>query len=118
MRHIRFTRALLFPALLALLMFGCSAIDKTLEGRKVNYKASAKLPPLDIPPDLTTVQADERYMLPDVGKGVITASGVAAQKNAGPRLIGENVLPQSLDAKMERSGSQRWLIVNKSPEVL
>jgi outer membrane protein assembly factor BamC len=98
----------------------CGALDKTMEGRKVNYKAATKLRPLDVPPDLTAAQPDERYTLPEISnRGVATASGVAAQQQATPNVASvPDVLPQTASARIERSGTQRWIVVDKDPEML
>jgi outer membrane protein assembly factor BamC len=47
-------------AALTLALSGCAS-----DGAKVDYKAEKKLPPLDIPPDLTTPPRDDRYQIPD-----------------------------------------------------
>src|SRR5205823_13682916 len=42
-----------------LLLGACSTINEWLEG-KVEYKSASTLPPLEIPPDLTSPQRDNR----------------------------------------------------------
>ncbi|HBI68756.1 MAG TPA: hypothetical protein DDZ22_06955, partial [Massilia sp.] len=59
---------------LALSMAACTTV---FESDKVDYKASKKAAPLDVPPDLTQLQKDNRYAVPD-GSGVATASGMQA----------------------------------------
>ena len=51
-------------AALALALGGCSSVDSG----KVDYKAEKKLPPLEVPPDLTTPARDDRYQIPDTNK--------------------------------------------------
>ena len=56
---------------------GCGSYDAVLQKGKVDYKNTAQVKPLDIPPDLTSVMADERFTVPDVGsRGVATASSM------------------------------------------
>ncbi|MDH3236329.1 MAG: outer membrane protein assembly factor BamC, partial [Alphaproteobacteria bacterium] len=41
---------------------------KTLElpTKKIDYQSSTKLPPLEVPPDLTQPSSDDRFVVPDV----------------------------------------------------
>jgi outer membrane protein assembly factor BamC len=102
---------------------GCTFVGSVFESDKLDYRASKKAAPLDIPPDLTQLQKDNRYAIPD-GKGVATASGY--QKGVTPAgtpavaaTSGEIVgLGNTGAVKVERSGNQRWLVVKQSPEQL
>ena len=75
MKRIRIlTGILLLPFLLA----ACSSLP-TLQSDKVDYKSqSAKLPPLEIPPDLTKPSADDRFAVPDINarSGATAIAGV------------------------------------------
>lgn len=89
---------------LALLTTGCS----TLEEDKVNYKSARTTSTLDVPPDLTQLRRDSRYNLESSSA---TASGFEA---AAGRISDAGTAANSLgDVRMERSGSQRWLVVNR-----
>ena len=44
----------------ALALCGCGVT----ESAKIDYKSEKKLPPLEVPPDLTTPPRDERYQIP------------------------------------------------------
>ena len=57
----------LVTALLAL--GGCKSVSNLMEGPKVDYKSAGKLPPLEIPPDLTRPGTDDRFTVPDVTPG-------------------------------------------------
>jgi outer membrane protein assembly factor BamC len=101
-------------SVLALSLAACSTV---FESDKVDYRAATKAPPLDIPPDLTQLQKDNRYAIPD-GKGVATASGMQA-KGPGMAASGEQIGPVATDAvRVERAGNQRWLVVKETPEQL
>jgi outer membrane protein assembly factor BamC len=79
-----------------------------LEEEKINYKSAAKSPNLDVPPDLTQLRRDSRYVLESTSA---TASGFAnAQRSVKDSGTAANSLG---DVRMERSGSQRWLVVNR-----
>jgi outer membrane protein assembly factor BamC len=102
-------------SVLALSLAACSSI---IESDKVDYKAAKKAAALDVPPDLTQLQKDNRYAIPD--RGVATASGL---KQAGPAVVqsagGEQIGPVSTDqVRVERAGNQRWLVVRATPEQL
>jgi outer membrane protein assembly factor BamC len=111
------TRTVALTAL-ALSLAACTTV---FESDKVDYKAAKKAAPLDIPPDLTQLQKDNRYAVPD-GRGVATASGLqqqASQPTIGPAASGEQVGQVSNDnVRVERQGNQRWLVVKQTPEQL
>ena len=98
----------------------CSSFSNVDLDKRIDYKSQGgQLPPLEVPPDLTKPGGDERYTVPDVNsRGTATLSeynrGRAQQKSAVP---GSNtVLPQIPNARIERDGSQRWLVVKESPD--
>ncbi|CDG82018.1 transmembrane lipoprotein [Janthinobacterium agaricidamnosum NBRC 102515 = DSM 9628] len=103
---------------------GCGMISSVVGGNKLDYKSAKKASTLDVPPDLTQLQADNRYSLPDSKNGIATASGYNAQKGVLPGTIVTSagittVVPLSAgDVRVERSGNQRWLVVKQAPEVL
>jgi outer membrane protein assembly factor BamC len=107
---------------LAAAVAGCSVFSDVLpEAKKINYKSAGKLPPLEIPPDLTAPGSDERYHVPDISPtGVATFSSYNKErsKTAGITTGGASILPSMDEAgvRMERSGTQRWLVVNGEPE--
>lgn len=99
---------------------GCSSIGNLIEGDRIDYK-SAKKPAsnLAVPPDLTQLQQDNRYALPESGRGVATASGFNSARQTTRPTATEAVLPQaSSDVRIERAGNQRWLVVQQSPDML
>ena len=120
MSHIYITRSGFLCALSLVSLVGCSSINSLMESDRIDYKTAAtksKTPSLEIPPDLTQLQRDNRYALPS-GAGSVTASGYQQQQAATPTLT--TIAPKGLgtDIRIERAGSQRWLVVKKSPEVL
>src|SRR5690348_15744400 len=80
---------------LSLIALSLSACSTVFESDKVDYRAASKAPPLDIPPDLTQLQKDNRYAIPD-GLGVATASGMQ-QQGPGPAVAGEQIAPVATD---------------------
>jgi len=79
-----------------------------LQEDKVNYKSASKGTTLDVPPDLSQLRRDSRYALESTSA---TASGFAtAQSTVRDTGTATNNLG---DVRMERSGNQRWLVVNR-----
>jgi outer membrane protein assembly factor BamC len=103
-----------------LLLGGCSGFNDWLEGKeKTPYKTSSTLPPLEVPPDLTAPARDNRYLVPDTAPepSSATLSGYQAERRqAKPGTAG--VLPQPQGMRIERAGSERWLVVEQPPEKL
>ncbi len=95
---------------------GCGSYS-ILESKKVDYKSSGKLPPLEIPPDLTTLTADDRFAVPDINpQGSATFSAYNKDRGGQPQVSQSNLLPSQDKVRVERSGTQRWLVVNATPE--
>ncbi len=102
------------------LLAGCSG-NILPESKKIEYKSAGKLPPLEIPPDLTQQSRDERYAVPDVSasKGSATYSAYSSERVGQARTTtAQDLLPQVDKMRIERSGTQRWLVVGGSPEKL
>jgi outer membrane protein assembly factor BamC len=100
---------------LAVGMAGCHLLP---EGKKIDYKSAGKLPPLEVPPDLTAPGTDERFVVPDINpSGSATFSAYNKERNK-PLAGGTSVLPMSEEAgvRLERAGTQRWLVVRGEPE--
>jgi outer membrane protein assembly factor BamC len=101
-----------------LLLGSCAGVNEWLEGR-VEYKQASTLPPLEIPPDLTSPTRDNRYVVPETGTSTATLSGYQAERrDAKPAAAGPVVLPQPEHMRIERAGTQRWLVVDEKPEKL
>jgi outer membrane protein assembly factor BamC len=93
---------------LSLALAACSALDSD----KINYKGAGKGPSLDVPPDLTQLSRDSRYTIP--GEAVSASSFQISQVNqSAPTAI--NSIG---DVRIERAGTQRWLVVNRSADKL
>jgi outer membrane protein assembly factor BamC len=95
-----------------------AACSFELPTKKVDYKSSGKLPPLDVPPDLTRPSTDDRFALPDSSRGAATFSEYERGRNARVEPGTGAVLPVVDTARVERAGTQRWLVVKGDPEQL
>jgi len=107
---IRYGSAALAAAL-TLALCGCGST----ESAKVDYKAEKKLPPLEIPPDLTTPARDDRFQIPDSSKPT-TLSAYNAERSAVAKPGSTGILPEIDKVRIERTASERWLVVPEPPE--
>jgi outer membrane protein assembly factor BamC len=113
-------RFLVTTAAMAVLS-GCSWFG---DGSSTDYKSANTLPPLEVPPDLTSPQRDNRYQIPDTAtRSSATFSGYEAERRDPSRAarttgVAPVVLPEVDRMRIDRSGSQRWLVVQETPEKL
>lgn len=99
---------------------GCDSINSMLEPGHIDYKSEVKrTPTLEVPPDLTQLQRENRYALPEASRGTATASGYNLQQAARPADAAAAVAPKAVaNIHVERDGSQRWLVTSQTPEAL
>jgi len=104
-------------ALAAVCLAGC-VTEESLTG-KVDYKSTGTLPSLEVPPDLTSPARDNRYIVPEgAGKTSATFSGYQADRRDQRSPATSAVLPEFDKLRIERSGTQRWLVIEDPPEKL
>ncbi len=100
--------------LASLALAGCSSIGDLMSGDKVNYKSAAtKGQSLEVPPDLSQLSRDSRYVVPGQ---TATASNFQATQAASP--AAPTAAAAVGDVRIERSGNQRWLVVNRPADKL
>jgi len=99
---------------LAAVLGACSYMPQ-IEGQKIDYKSAGQVPPLEIPPDLTRPQTDDRFVVPgQKPPGAATASDYERAQQGRPATAAVVARPEGV--RMERSGTQRWLVVRGSPD--
>ena len=122
-----------FVAVLALLA-GCSTVDSFLQGDKIDYRSqSVKTAPLEVPPDLTQLQRDGRFVGSNASGSVsastfqggsaaaatpataTTAMATSATSATATPLVAPVVLG---DMRVVREGNERWLVVPMPAEQL
>lgn len=116
------------PTLLALaagsvLLTGCSTIGEMFSGDRVDYRSaqqSTRARPLEVPPDLTQLARDNRFQ---VQGGVVSAAAMPAPGTVGAAVpataSAASVAPTARgEVRIERAGTQRWLVVPMPPEQL
>jgi len=87
-----------------------------VETKKIDYKSAGKLPTLEVPPDLVAPTADDRYAVPDTqGGGTATLSAYSEERKATPA-ASTTLLPTEEKVRIERAGSERWLVVQATPQ--
>lgn len=103
----------LLLGLLALSLGGCTSLIP--ETKKIDYKSAsnARTATLEVPPDLTQLSRDDRFAVPDFsGRGSATFSEYSAERTPAAMAQNSVVLPEIENIRIERSGNQRWLVVN------
>jgi outer membrane protein assembly factor BamC len=97
-------------SLAVLVVSGCTILQED----KIDYKSAKPGTTLDVPPDLTQLSRDNRYNVPG---GVTSASGQQAAQAAAP---GNTITATNSvgDVRIERSGNQRWLVVDRPADKL
>lgn len=101
-------KPIILASLISLTMTGCESIpflDTTPD-----YKSAGRSRPLEVPPDLTSISANDTYTVP----GSTTYSSYSQQGETPAEK--EKILPTPDNVKLERAGSQRWLVVKAPPE--
>ncbi len=104
-----------FAGVALLALAGCSSISGLFDS-KVDYKGAGQLPPLEVPPDLTAPERDNRFVLPESRQSA-TLSGYQQERKDQTRPAGGSaVLPIVDSVRLERAGAERWLVVPEPPE--
>jgi outer membrane protein assembly factor BamC len=101
---------LLCVATLICFLSGCSALEES----KIDYKRATQARTLEVPPDLTQLRRDSRYQV----SASNSASGMAAASGSMGRSANDagTATNQAGSARIERSGSQRFLIIQRNAD--
>ena len=98
-----------------MLLAACTNVGEVLPENEPDYKSSRRLPPLEIPPELGSGNVGDAMAIPDAGS--TTWSEYGSGEGAGHDAP-TPVLPEFANATVQRSGSQRWLVVRTAPDAL
>jgi outer membrane protein assembly factor BamC len=101
-----------FAKLALLTLCASLAACSVLDAEKIDYKSAGRGVTLEVPPDLTQLSRDSRYVVPG---GTVTASGYQVGQAAPGIPTATNTVG---DVRIERSGNQRWLVVNRPADQL
>jgi len=102
-------RTTLIAVTAAALFSGCTILQED----KIDYKSAQRGSTLEVPPDLTQLNRDNRFNVPGA---TVTASGFEAGQPAQPG--GSTAATTVGDVRIERAGSQRWLVVDRPADAL
>ena len=91
---------------------GCTFLGIDFNDDKVQYESSNSRANLEIPPDLTPIQNDNRFQVP-ARPGVVSANAEAEKAPTASKIV-----PLTVRAKVMKEGTDRWLRVNAAPEQL
>lgn len=119
----RLIRSGMLMMLLATLC-ACNALSAKLDevtsgsnNDKAEYKKSRSLPPLEVPPDLTSSTIDDALVVPDIDPdGTATFSAYSEERQDPQAKPTETVLKQQENITVERDGDKRWLLMQGQPE--
>ena len=107
---MRYKLKLTAAALTAILLTACDSIP--FIDNSSDYKGAGRSKPLEVPPDLTSVNSSDAYSVP----GGSTTYNTYNQAQEGQEAGVEKVLPTSDGVRLEKAGAQRWLVVNAPAE--
>lgn len=96
--------------LMALFLNGCESLP--FMNNTPDYKKTGSARPLEVPPDLTSVSTSDAYNVPGGSTTYSTYSEAQEGQEAGV----EQVLKNPDGVRMEKAGSQRWLVVDAPAE--
>jgi outer membrane protein assembly factor BamC len=99
---------LLATVAVALAVASCESTTSSVT-KRIDYKSESRAPALELPPDLTAPEYDNRYT-------VTTASGLAAQGSSRPRAVEGIAVNATPEARIVRGGTERWLVVKTTPQ--
>jgi len=103
----------------ALTVSGCTMFGLFGANKNTDYRTQGgKIAALEVPPDLTSPTVDDRFVIPD---GKATTYSQYSQRGTGSTasVPGSGTVVGLLkidNARVERAGEQRWLVVNATPE--
>jgi len=107
-----------FALVAAFALSACNSDSNLLESKRIDYKSAKPSTTLEVPPDLTAPRSDERFAVSDTGgtRGTATYSDYSADRAAQPAPGSTGVLIGSAGMRIERAGTQRWLVVPGTAE--
>ena len=108
------------PIVLTLALISLTACSGSKKDQpKLDYQTqNRKIVNLEVPPDLTNPDQGNLYQIP-AGSGAVRASDLKGRNNGVQQPANQAVLKSVKGVRLERDGSQRWLVVDgKSPAEL
>lgn len=103
--------SLLILATGTLIIGGCGSYSLERKGTDYRSVSGQAARSLEVPPDLTSPTAEDRFVIP-TNKGSTTFSSYNRERSAQPIARDAGVLPKVDKASVIRAGDQRWLVVS------
>ena len=97
---------------LTLLLSACGFSIPFIDNSSDYKKGGASSRPLEVPPDLTSVNSSDAYNVP----GGATSYSAYSEQQEGQEAGVEQVLRTPDGVRMEKAGAQRWLVVDAPAE--
>jgi len=91
-------RACVLAVMILATLGGCESMDVTQLNKRIDYKSAGSGPSLELPPDLTTPQYDDRY--------AVTSASEFAAKNANRPKQAELLPVGGGDVRIVRAGTE------------
>ena len=101
------------------ILSGCSSSSHILDSKKVDYKTAASTNnSLDVPPDLTPIQTDDRFAVPgEESSATLSQYNHTQQSSLTSSTDNSAVLPTfGHQVTLEQDRGQRWLVVHQPVE--
>lgn len=109
-------KRLLAGGLVALVLAGCSAPQALSDLGRIEYKTASQGQRLEVPPDLVSPKADERFAVPQRPGGTSLSEFNRARSGQGPLAeVKGAVLPQVQGVRIERDRDRRWMVIDQPP---
>lgn len=105
----RKTSSLILPLCLLASLTACDSIP--FMDNTPDYKGAGRSRPLEVPPDLTASPTSDAYAIPGA-TSYSTYSQAQTEEDVGV----EKILTTPEGVRLEKSGAQRWLVVNAPAE--
>lgn len=109
-------RLLFAGVLMAGIVAGCSAPQTLTDLGRIEYKTASQGQRLEVPPDLVSPKADERFAVPQRAGGTSLSEFNRARSGQGPLAeVKGAVLPQVQGVRIERDRDRRWMVIDQPP---
>ncbi len=98
------------------LLSGCAM---TFSHSSVDYQSARPGNQLEVPPDLTQLAQQQRFVVPGGSGGTVSALAYDRGTQVAAEVAKRNaVLPEFPGMHIEQAGGQRWLVVDAPPQAL
>lgn len=111
---MKFSRIGIFTTALVALA-GCSTLGA--DGKRIDYGSAAiQAKTLEVPPDLTAPETDDRFKMPQGDSGAAMTYSAYSKSGTVQSATPAAVLPDIPGVQLERDGGQRWLSIKDKPD--